>query len=87
MAASTKTTATLKRIDVSAKLMLHLQNKIIIYVLKTEVEDSSEKLVDFSQNTSCQILGVKLPSSFMVFDITRAVKSTWILEIFSKAVK
>jgi len=42
MAASMKTAATLKLWDLSAKLTLHLQNKIITYILKAEVEDSSE---------------------------------------------
>jgi hypothetical protein len=42
MAASVKTAATLKLTDISAKPMLPLQDKIIIYILKTEVEDSLE---------------------------------------------
>jgi hypothetical protein len=37
-----KPAATLKLTDVSAKPMLPLQDKIIIYILKTEVKDSSE---------------------------------------------
>jgi hypothetical protein len=37
-----KTAATLNLPDVSAKPMLHLQDKIIIYIRQTEVEDSSE---------------------------------------------
>jgi competence transcription factor ComK len=42
MAVGMKTAGTLKLTDVSAKPMLHLQDKIIIYILKTKVEDSSE---------------------------------------------
>jgi hypothetical protein len=47
MGVNMETVATLKLTDVSANPMLHFQDRIIIYILKTEAEDSSETYVSF----------------------------------------